>query len=155
MSCVLGFDVGSKLIGVAVGNRITQSARALATIAMREGQPDWPTLDRLHREWLPQALVVGLPLTLDGTEQPASKLARRFADALQQRYGAAPVLVDEQHISREAAERFAGARAAGLRRRRDGAQIDAEAAAVILERWLAAAELAPSIPSSAPNAESP
>ena len=69
MSCVLGFDVGSKLIGVAVGNRITQSARALATIAMREGQPDWPALDRLHREWLPQALVVGLPLTLDGAEQ--------------------------------------------------------------------------------------
>lgn len=155
MSCVLGFDVGSKLIGVAVGNRITQSARALATIAMREGQPDWPTLDRLHREWLPQALVVGLPLTLDGAEQPASKLARRFADALKQRYGTAPVLVDERHSSREAAERFAGARAAGLRRRRDGAQIDAEAAAVILERWLAAAELAPSIPSSAPNAELP
>lgn len=155
MSCVLGFDVGSKMIGVAVGNRITQSARALATITMREGQPDWPALDRLHREWLPQALVVGLPLTLDGAEQPASKLARRFADALKQRYGTAPVLVDERHSSHEAAERFAGARAAGLRRRRDGAQIDAEAAAVILERWLAAAELAPSIPSSAPNAESP
>ena len=155
MSCVLGFDVGSKLIGVAVGNRITQSARALATIAMREGEPDWPALDRLHREWLPQALVVGLPLTLDGAEQPASKLARRFADGLRQRYGTAPVLVDERHSSREAAERFAGARAAGLRRRRDGAQIDAEAAAVILERWLATAELDSSLSSSAPNAELP
>lgn len=155
MSCVLGFDVGSKLIGVAVGNRITQSARALATIAMREGQPDWPALDRLHREWMPQALVVGLPLTLDGAEQPASKLARRFAEGLRQRYGTAPVLVDERHSSREAAERFAGARAAGLRRRRDGAQIDAEAAAVILERWLATAELDSPLSSSAPNAELP
>src|SRR5512139_2056001 len=142
MSCALGFDVGSKLIGVAVGNLITQSARALATVAMRDGQPDWPALDRLHREWLPQALVVGLPLTLDGAEQPASKLARRFADALQQRYGTVPMLIDERHSSREAAARFAGARAAGLRRRRDAAQIDAEAAAVILERWLAEANLA-------------
>lgn len=155
MSCVLGFDVGSKLIGVAVGNRITRSARALATVAMRDGQPDWDALDRLHREWLPQSLVVGLPLTLDGAEQPASKLARRFADGLRQRYGTAPVLIDERHSSREAAERFADARAAGLRRRRDGAQIDAEAAAVILERWLAQTDLAQSPLSSPSSAESP
>lgn len=155
MSCVLGFDVGSKLIGVAVGNRITQSARALATVAMRDGQPDWPALDRLHREWLPQTLVVGLPLTLDGAEQPASKLARRFADGLRQRYGTAPVLIDERHSSREAAERFADARAAGLKRRRDGAQIDAEAAAVILERWLAQVDLTPPPLSSSSIAESP
>ncbi|MGA0586168.1 Holliday junction resolvase RuvX [Dyella sp. KRB-257] len=155
MSCVLGFDVGSRLIGVAVGNRITQSARALATVAMRDGQPDWPALDRLHREWLPQTLVVGLPLTLDGAEQPASRLARRFADGLRQRYGTVPVLIDERHSSREAAERFADARAAGLRRRRDGAQIDAEAAAVILERWLAAADHNQPSLSSKPTAESP
>ena len=137
MSCVLGFDVGSKLIGVAVGNRITGSARALATVAMREGQPDWNELDRLQREWLPATLVIGLPLTLDGNDQPASRLARRFADALTRRYGTETALGDERHSSREAAGRFADARASGLRRRRDGARIDAEAAAVILERWLA------------------
>lgn len=137
MSCVLGFDVGSKLIGVAVGNRITGSARALATVAMREGQPDWSELDRLQREWLPATLVIGLPLTLDGDEQPASRLARRFADALARRYDTETALVDERNSSREAAGRFADARASGLRRRRDGARIDAEAAAVILERWLA------------------
>lgn len=140
MSCVLGFDVGSKLIGVAVGNRITQSARALGVVPMRDGQPDWVELDRLQREWLPVGLVVGLPLTLDGAEQPASKLARRFADSLHKRYGIAPALMDERHSSREAAGRFADARASGLKRRRDGALIDAEAAAVILERWLASAD---------------
>ncbi|HET6433266.1 Holliday junction resolvase RuvX [Dyella sp.] len=136
MSCVLGFDVGSKMIGVAVGNRITQSARALATVPMRDGQPDWQMLDRLQREWMPAALVVGLPLTLEGSEQPASKLARRFASALAGRYGTTPLLVDERHSSQEAAGRFASARASGVKRRRDGAHIDAEAAAVILERWL-------------------
>lgn len=136
MSCVLGFDVGSKLIGVAVGNRITQSARALGIVAMRDGQPDWTELDRLQREWLPLDLVVGLPLTLEGGEQPASKLARRFAGELHKRYGVSTALVDERHSSREAAGRFADARASGLRRRRDAAHIDAEAAAVILERWL-------------------
>ncbi|MEW5834160.1 MAG: Holliday junction resolvase RuvX [Pseudomonadota bacterium] len=139
MSCVLGFDVGSKLIGVAVGNRITGSARALDTIAMRDGQPDWSALDRLQQGWSPDILVVGLPLDLEGGEQPASRLARRFADAVRTRYGMPVAFVDERHSSREASRRFADARAAGLKRRRDGARIDAEAAAVILERWLAEA----------------
>jgi putative holliday junction resolvase len=136
MSCVLGFDVGSKLIGVAVGNRVTASARGIATIAMRDDTPDWTTLDNLRSEWLPDTLIVGLPLTLEGEEQPASKRARRFADRLHQRYQVPVMLVDERHSSREASQRFAHARAAGLKRRSDAAKIDAEAAAVILERWL-------------------
>jgi putative holliday junction resolvase len=136
MSCALGFDVGSKLIGVAVGNKVTASARAITTIAMRNDDPDWAALDALRSEWLPDTLVVGLPLTLDGDEQAASKRARRFAERLQHRYRVPVMLVDERHSSREAAERFADARAAGLKRRSDAAQLDAEAAAVILERWL-------------------
>ncbi|GLQ49569.1 Holliday junction resolvase RuvX [Dyella flava] len=136
MSCALGFDVGSKLIGVAVGNRVTASARAIATINMRNDAPDWAALDALRSEWLPDTLVVGLPLTLEGEEQAASKRARRFADQLHQRYRVPVALMDERHSSREAAQRFAQARANGLKRRSDAAQIDAEAAAVILERWL-------------------
>ncbi|MFC3650513.1 Holliday junction resolvase RuvX [Dyella humi] len=136
MSCVFGFDVGSKLIGVAVGNRVTASARAIATIPVRDDAPDWAAIDALRSEWLPESFVVGLPLTLDGEEQAASKRARRFAERLRERYSVPVNLVDERHSSREAAQRFAQARAAGLKRRRDAAQLDAEAAAVILERWL-------------------
>ncbi len=140
MSCLFGFDVGSRLTGVAIGNTFTASARALAVLAVHDDEPDWNRLDALHREWRPDTLVVGLPLTLDGAEQAASRRARRFAATLQQRYGLPVVLVDERHSSQEAARRFAASRAAGLRRRRDAATIDAEAAAVILERWLAGAE---------------
>lgn len=136
MSCVLGFDVGSKLIGVAVGNRITASARAIATAPMRNEVPDWSALDALRNDWLPEAFVVGLPLTLEGGEQTASARARRFADQLHERYHLPVTLIDERHSSSEAAQRFAQARASGLKRRRDAAQLDAEAAAVILERWL-------------------
>lgn len=136
MSCVLGFDVGSRLTGVAVGNSITASARGLATVQVRDGEPDWARLDDLRREWLPETLIVGLPLALDGAEQAASRKARRFAEQLQQRYALPVVLVDERHSSQEAAQRFAAARAAGLKRRSDAADIDAEAAAVIVERWL-------------------
>ncbi|MGS1121890.1 Holliday junction resolvase RuvX [Rhodanobacter sp. UC4436_H3] len=136
MSCVLGFDVGSRLTGVAIGNRLTATARALAVVAVRDDRPDWDRLDALQREWQPDTLVVGLPLTLDGAEQPASRRARAFAGKLTERYRLPVVLVDERHSSHEAAERFAAGRAAGMRRRREGAAIDAEAAAVILERWL-------------------
>jgi putative Holliday junction resolvase len=137
MSCVFGFDFGSRLLGVAVGNRFTGSARGLAAIPVRDGDPDWQKLDALRQEWMPATLVVGLPLTLDGQEQPASRGARRFAEKLGQRYGLPVELADERHSSQEAAQRFASARAAGLKKRRDAATIDAEAAAVILERWLA------------------
>jgi putative holliday junction resolvase len=148
MSCVFGFDVGSRITGVAIGNTFTTSARALTTLTVRDdGNPDWQRLDTLRQEWQPDTLVVGLPLTLDGAEQPASRRARQFATQLQQRYSLPVVLVDERHSSQEAAQRFAAARAVGLKRRRDAAGIDAEAAAVILERWLAGAD--------APVAENP
>ena len=61
MSCALGFDVGSKLIGVAVGNRITQSARALATVAMRDGNVEQSN-NRLQRA---EAIIDELNNTLD------------------------------------------------------------------------------------------
>ncbi|KRE85395.1 Holliday junction resolvase [Rhodanobacter sp. Soil772] len=148
MSCVFGFDVGSRLTGVAIGNTFTASARALTTLTVRDdGNPDWQRLDTLRQEWQPDTLVVGLPLTLDGAEQPASRRARQFAAQLQQRYSLPVMLVDERHSSQEAAQRFAAARAVGLKRRRDAAGIDAEAAAVILERWLTGAD--------APAAENP
>lgn len=154
MSCVLGFDVGSRLTGVAVGNQITASARALATVPMRDDAPDWRQLDALQRTWLPHMLVVGLPLTLDGAEQPASRRARHFAQLLHARYALPVALIDERDSSREAAQRFAAGRAAGVRRRRDAGAIDAQAAAIILERWLldplAATPAEPSPPKTCP-----
>jgi putative holliday junction resolvase len=137
MSCLFGFDVGTKLIGVAVGNRLTASARGLAAVAVRDGEPDWLKLDALRSEWLPETLVVGLPVNDDGSEQPMTRTARRFATRLGERYGLPIVFADERNTSQEAARRFAGARAAGLKKRSDAATIDAEAAAVILEAWLA------------------
>lgn len=135
---VMGFDVGSRRIGVAVGSPFGEGGQAVAVVDVREGVPDWAVLDRLHREWQPGGLVVGDPLTLDDGDQPARVRAHAFARQLQVRYRVPVVLVDERSSSREAARRFADARAAGRRRRRDAAALDAMAAAVIVERWLAA-----------------
>jgi len=136
---VLGFDVGMRRIGVAVGSALSLGARAVAVVDVH-GHPavdvDWPVIDRLHREWCPVGLIVGDPMTLDGGDQPIRHQAHRFARALATRYQLPVVLMDERSSSLEAAHRFAGERAAGQRRRRDAVSLDALAAAIIIERWL-------------------
>lgn len=135
---VLGFDVGARRIGVAVGSAFGHGARALAVIDVHADHIDWPAIDRLHKEWRPDGCVVGDPMTLDGGDQPIRRRARDFARELQSRYRLPVVLMDERASSIEAAQRFAVDRAAGRRRKRDAAALDAVAAAVIVERWLAA-----------------
>jgi putative holliday junction resolvase len=132
--CVMGFDVGSRRIGVALANTLTASARALAVV--ERNAEDWTRFDALVAEWRPARMVVGEPLTLDGTEQEATHVARRFARQLAARYRLPVTLVDERASSKEADRRFAAGRAAGAARRRDGALQDARAAQIILERWL-------------------
>lgn len=139
---VLGFDVGARRIGVAVGSAIGAGARGIAVVEMRDDKPDWSAIEKLRREWLPSGFIVGDPLTLDGSDQPARQRAQRFARQLQQRFGLPVLMVDERRSSIEAAQRFAAARAEGQRRRRDAAELDAVAAAVIIERWIAAPDSA-------------
>lgn len=135
---VLGFDVGARRIGVAVGSRFGHGARALAVIDVRDDGPDWRAIDRLREEWKPDGIVVGDPMTLEGGDQPNRRRAHGFARELRDRYRLPVLLMDERASSIEAAQRFADARAQGHRRRRDAAALDAVAAAIIVERWLAA-----------------
>ena len=137
-STVLGFDVGSRRIGVAVGSAFGVGGRALAVVDVHTHGPDWIALDRLHKEWRPDGLIVGDPMTLEGGDQPIRARAHAFARELQARYHLPVVLVDERSSSIEAAQRFASERAQGRKRRRDAEALDAVAAAIIVERWLAA-----------------
>lgn len=136
-SRVLGFDFGTRRIGLAFGQRITGTAQPLAVIAHGSDGPDWTRIDATLREWRPEALVVGLPLALDGGEQATTTLARRFAQALGERSGLPVHLQDERMTSIEADRRFAAARQAGQRRQRDAQLLDAIAAQVIVENFLA------------------
>jgi putative holliday junction resolvase len=124
---LLGFDHGQRRIGVAVGQTITATATALATLAARDGQPDWAEVTALIEQWQPDALVVGLPLRLDGTESESSRAAQRFARRLEGRYKRPVHLMDERLSSRTAEQT----------RSRGGARqdLDALAAQVILQDW--------------------
>ena len=133
---VLGFDAGQCRIGVAVGSAFGAGARPVAVVDVHGGGPDWRQVERLVREWRPDGLVVGDPMTLDGGDQPIRRFAQGFARELAARFRLPVVMVDERNSSQEAARRFAAERAEGRRKRRDAELLDAVAAAVIVERWL-------------------
>lgn len=135
---VLAFDVGKRIIGVAIGHRATGTARALTTINHQNGAIDWIAIDALVTEWQPDTFVIGLPLALDGGEQEMTRYARAFGKKLAQRHARVVHEVDERYTSQEASRRFAAQRAQGVAKRKHAAAIDALAAQIILEAWLAA-----------------
>jgi putative Holliday junction resolvase len=133
---IMCFDFGFRRIGVAIGQTATWTANSLLTVSHRQ-QPDWQVIDRLVAEWKPSTLVVGLPLGAEGDETDMSKAARAFGAALHERYSLETHFADERLSSRAAEERFIEGRASGQLRRKDSSRLDAMAAQVILENWLA------------------
>lgn len=128
----LGFDFGSKRIGVAVGDAVTRAARGLTAVPQ-----DWTRIERLLADWRPTACVVGLPLGRDDEEQPITRQARSFAAELQKRFTGPVHLCDERYSSRSALGELRDARASGaLKRRVKSGDKDSVAARVILEQWM-------------------
>lgn len=122
---LLAFDYGLKKIGVAIGNTLTRQARPLSVLRPLTREERFQAIGGLIREWTPDRVVVGLPLTTAGEEQYHSLRCRRFANQLHGRYGVAVELVDERGTSMEAQ--------AVLGNDDDD---DAVAAALILQRYL-------------------
>jgi len=129
---VLAFDFGLRRIGVAAGNALLRTAQPLKVLHARDGVPDWEAVAGLVGEWRPDLLLVGDPLNMDGSDSELCARARRFARRLHGRTGVAVELVDERLSSREAREMLRS----GEGRRRTA--LDAMAAQVILQTWLAA-----------------
>jgi putative pre-16S rRNA nuclease len=128
---LLGFDYGLQRIGVAVGQELTGTARALATVRARDGNPDWDMITELIRTWRPDALVVGFPLRADGSESEFTRRVKRFMRQLEARYALPVHPMDERLSSRAAAQ-------AGENGNHElkGRGIDAVAAREILQSWL-------------------
>ena len=133
---VLAFDFGHRRIGVACGDTVSRTAAPLDAVPVGLGGLRWALIHALVREWQPALIVVGLPYNVDGSDSTMTGTAREFAAELERRCRLQVALVDERYSSREAEARLKSARESGLRRRRVAkADVDAEAACVILERW--------------------
>ncbi|WP_286236687.1 Holliday junction resolvase RuvX [Neptuniibacter halophilus] len=129
---VLAFDFGTTRIGVAAGQSVTASASPLPPVRARDGIPDWEQLDAMINEWQPHALVIGIPLNMDGTLQDLSHRARKFANRLHERYKTPCFLMDER-LSTVAAKEIHFAAGGSNNFKKES--VDGIAAQLILESW--------------------
>lgn len=129
---VLGFDFGTTRIGVASGQAVTGTATPLAPLAARDGIPDWNLLDHLIADWQPDALVVGLPLNMDGSISEMARRARKFANRIQDRYQLPCFLIDERLTTAEAKRIHLDA-GGGTNFKQES--VDGIAARLLLEDW--------------------
>ena len=127
LTTVIGFDYGSKWIGIAVGQTLTRRARPLG--AIKTG--DWNAIKQVIDDWRPQRLIVGLPMNMQGEQQEMSARAERFGRQLEGRFGIATSCIDERLTTREA---YTIAIDSGKRKTKQ--EIDSLAAALITESWL-------------------
>lgn len=130
---LLAFDFGTKRIGVAVGQTVTKTARPLTTLKADNGKPHLETLAKLIHIWKPNALVIGIPLNMDGTEQPITKSAREFAEMLRKQFNLPVHEMDERLTTKSARENLFAE--GGFKALQNG-QVDAVAAQLILQNWL-------------------
>ncbi|MDH3762634.1 MAG: Holliday junction resolvase RuvX [Gammaproteobacteria bacterium] len=124
---VIGFDFGTRWIGVAVGQTLTRQASPLG--AVKNG--DWTGIEKILQAWGPELLIVGLPLNMKGEQQEMSKRAQRFGRQLEGRFGVRAVFVDERLTTREAYQL-----AIENQSKKSKTEIDSLAAALITESWL-------------------
>lgn len=103
---VLGFDFGTKYIGVAIGQELTGSASPLGSVKANDGIPNWDNIEKYLTEWQPDIVVVGLPLNMDGTEQPMTKSAKKFGNRIHGRFGLPVEFQDERLTTADAKERL-------------------------------------------------
>lgn len=131
---LLGFDFGTKSIGVAVGQTVTKSAKPLTVIKVKDDNIDWSKVARLIDEWKPDALIVGLPLNMDGSEQAITQIVTKFADDLRRKFNLPVHLIDERLTTVEARAKLFEEQ--GGYRALQKPAIDAMAAQLILESWM-------------------
>ena len=133
MGRVIGLDVGTKTIGVAVSDPLRMFAQPVETVSRKGLKTDLPKLEALIKRHEVQAIVVGLPLELDGSESRSARLARQVGEGLGTRTGLEVYYVDERFSSVEAERALVQQ---DVSRKRRKAVIDQAAAVLILQGYL-------------------
>jgi putative Holliday junction resolvase len=134
---VLGLDMGERRVGVAISDPSGTVARPLHTLVRGSREEDFTAVASLVAEHNVDLVVVGRPLSLDGTEGPQARRVTRYVEALAAQLPVRVVLWDERFTTVAAGEILRQSRSKKERRRARGAgEIDAIAAAVILQSYL-------------------
>jgi putative Holliday junction resolvase len=130
---IAALDLGRRRIGVAVTDAAAMGAYPVGVVERRSMAQDLEAIAAMLRDREVTTIVVGLPLNMDGSEGPAARAARLFADRMAAALKVEVEMFDERLTSFEAEERLKGM---PVKRGARKPAIDAIAATVILEGWM-------------------
>jgi len=132
---ILGLDVGSKTIGMAVSDPLGITAQGLETMRRRNKRTDFEQLERILQQYDVGEIVVGYPLRLSGAEGTQSEKMREFAEGLRKRFNL-PVHLWDERLTSAQANRVLRESEMSIKRR--GEVVDRLAAVLILQSWMEA-----------------
>ncbi|HSE97890.1 MAG TPA: Holliday junction resolvase RuvX [Blastocatellia bacterium] len=132
---VLAIDFGSKNIGMAISDELGITVRGVETLRRSGGARDISRIGSLVEDLEAEAVVIGLPIRMDGTEGDAARRVRKFAESLRASLDV-PVFTHDERLTSYEAEQMMIER--GMSRSERRAKSDQFAAMIILEDYLSA-----------------
>jgi putative holliday junction resolvase len=132
---VMGLDVGSRRIGIAISDPLGLTAQGLPTLLRQNKRQDFEHLGRVIAEYQVSEIVVGYPLRLSGAEGIQSEKMQVFAEELRKKFGLPVHLWDERLTSTQANRLL---RETDLSIKKRGQAVDRMAATLILQNWMEA-----------------
>lgn len=133
MKRIIGFDYGTKKLGVAVSDPLRITAQPVDTVTVKKADELPERLSEIFSEYDAEKVVVGLPLNMNGTEGETAAEARAFADRIKEEFNLEVVMWDERLSSRTVERAMLED---NMRRRKRRNRKDIMAAVVILQNYL-------------------
>ena len=130
---ILGLDVGSKRIGLAISDPLGITAQGLATLHRQNKRLDFAQLEQVIREHQVAEIVIGLPLRMTGAEGIQGEKMQAFAEEIRRRFRL-PVHVWDERLTSAQANRLLRETDMSIKRR--GEVVDQMAAVLILQNWM-------------------
>lgn len=130
----LGFDVGTKRIGVAIANSLVKQAKGIETVINnKDGSTNWQDIKAIVKKYKPDFAIVGLPLDKDNKEQEMTFIARSFAKKMTDKFAIEVIFFDEYLSSVEAKKQL---KWNSLHKNANRGDVDMLSAQLILQDWL-------------------
>ena len=130
---IIGLDVGTKTIGVAVSDLLGLTAQGVGTIRRKDIEADLQALSAIIAEYEGEELLIGLPLNMNGTAGPSVEMAKEFGAACEGAFHL-PVIYRDERLSTVAAEKYL--LEADVSRKKRKQVIDKMAAVYVLQGYL-------------------
>ncbi|WP_343188190.1 Holliday junction resolvase RuvX [Buchnera aphidicola (Ceratoglyphina bambusae)] len=129
----ISFDYGTKNIGLAIGQKITNTGNMLPSIKIKNGIINWKKIKKIIKYWNPKSIVIGLPLNMNGTEQNFTVKTKNFAINIKKKFNI-PVYMHDERLTTVEAKNILFRKKGKKNLTKD--KINSMSALIILESWM-------------------